>query len=209
MYEKSKKYKNLALFDFDGTLYQKDSFTGFIFYAFDKGHIFHNGLKIIPWINAYYLKFYPAYKMRPKLFQAMFKDACFNELDLLAKQYAHELMYDYNPQLFQQLLAHQHAGDQVVLVSASLDLYLQHVADQLKIDLICSETEINQEKLTGKYLGADCSAQEKKRRILEQYDIAQYQHIYAYGNSDEDLDMLSLAHYPFLVGHDKNLPTIY
>ncbi|RSP49938.1 HAD-IB family hydrolase, partial [Acinetobacter baumannii] len=50
--ETNKTIKNLALFDFDGTLCSKDSFTGFIFYALSKRHIVKQGLKILPWIQA-------------------------------------------------------------------------------------------------------------------------------------------------------------
>lgn len=38
--KKPKNIKNLALFDFDGTLCSKDSFTGFIFYALSKPYYF-------------------------------------------------------------------------------------------------------------------------------------------------------------------------
>ena len=48
MHATSKTYKNLALFDFDGTLCKKDSFTGFIFYALSKRHIVKQGFKILP-----------------------------------------------------------------------------------------------------------------------------------------------------------------
>ncbi|MBA4069571.1 MAG: HAD-IB family hydrolase, partial [Acinetobacter sp.] len=72
MHAQNQKPKTLALFDFDGTLYLHDSFTGFIFYALRKRHIVKRGLQILPWIQAYYLNFYPAHRMRPKLYASMF-----------------------------------------------------------------------------------------------------------------------------------------
>ena len=59
MHATCKAHKNLALFDFDGTLYDKDSFTGFIFYVHSKRHIALQGLKVLPYIQSYYLGFYP------------------------------------------------------------------------------------------------------------------------------------------------------
>ncbi|EPX3444437.1 HAD-IB family hydrolase, partial [Acinetobacter baumannii] len=38
--------------------------------------------------------------------------------------------------------------------------------------------------------------------------LKHYQRIYAYGNSSEDLDMLSLATHPFMVGEDRILPSL-
>ena len=208
MHAKSQKYKNLALFDFDGTLYPHDSFTGFIFYALRKRHIVKRGLQILPWIQAYYLNFYPAHRMRPKLYASMFKNSDAEEILKLAQDYAQQLIFKLNPKLLEQLIQHQELGHEVVLVSASLDLYLKPVCSYLNIDLICSEVEIKAGKITGFYQTPDCSNQQKKIRILEKYNLDNYAEIYAYGNSEEDEEMLSLANYPYLVGKNQQLPQI-
>jgi hydroxymethylpyrimidine pyrophosphatase-like HAD family hydrolase len=48
----------------------------------------------------------------------------------------------------------------------------------------------------------------KKIRIQQQYNLDDYQYIYAYGNSEEDLEMLSLADYPYMMGTENPLPAI-
>lgn len=208
MHEKSKKYKNLALFDFDGTLYKKDSFTGFIFYTHSKKHIIKQGFKILPWIQAYYLKAYPAHAMRPKLFHAMFKNADVATIEKIAEEYAHHITKNYNPELLIRLRDHQSLGDDVVLVSATVDIYLKYVAKNLGVDFICTQTEVFNQHYTGHYSSADCSSKQKALRILEHYNLSQYQHIYAYGNSDEDLAMLNLAHHSYYVGKSTHLPLL-
>jgi HAD superfamily hydrolase (TIGR01490 family) len=210
MHAKSETHKtlNLALFDFDGTLYPKDSFTGFIFYTLSKRHIVKKGLKILPWIQAYYLKLYPAHAMRPRLFQSMFKDISANFLQNLAQEYAQQLIQNLDQELLQQLRLHQQNGDRVVLVSASVDLYLVPICKALNIELICTATEIKNGLLTGHYSSEDCSCEQKKLRILQQYNLEDYQYIYAYGNSEEDLDMLSLADHPYMMGAAKPLPEL-
>lgn len=208
MYATCKKNKNLALFDFDGTLCSKDSFTGFIFYALSKRHILKQGLKILPWIQAYYFKAYPAHSMRSKLFRAMFTQANHVHLQVLAQDYANSLIPFLHPALLSQLKQHQRLGDDVVLVSASIDIYLTHVCRLLNIDLICTETEILNKIYTGEYASADCSSEQKKVRILEKYHLDEYDVIYAYGNSAEDDAMLSLADHSYIVGVDKNLPPL-
>ena len=206
MHAQNQKSKTLALFDFDGTLCKKDSFTGFIFYALSKRHLVREGIKILPWIQAYYLKIYPANSMRIRLFNAMFKNANSNEILDLAADYSHRLMAQLDPELFQQLLKHQNNGDDVVLVSASVDIYLDMICQILKIDLICTETEILDGKFTGSYSTPDCSSDQKRLRILSKYDLNQYSKIYAYGNSEEDLEMLSLADFKYMVGENQLLP---
>ncbi|WP_407307755.1 HAD-IB family phosphatase [Acinetobacter sp.] len=208
MYATGKKNKNLALFDFDGTLCKKDSFTGFIFYALSKRHIVKQGIKILPWIQAYYLNAYPAHAMRSKLFRAMFSQANAPDLQHIAQEYAASLIPQLNLPLFKQLKQHQALGDDVVLVSASVDVYLQHVCNLLKIDLICTQTEQVNHIYTGQYTTPDCSSEQKKLRILEKYSLDHYSVIYAYGNSREDKEMLALANYTYMVGVDKIMPKL-
>ena len=208
MYATSKKNKNLALFDFDGTLCNKDSFTGFIFHALSKRHIVKQGIKILPWIQAYYLNAYSAPAMRSKLFRAMFTDANALELNTLAQEYAAQLMSQLNSSLFKQLKQHQTLGDDVVLVSAFIDIYLESVCELLEIDLICTQTETIDHVYTGHYVSPDCSSEQKRLRILEKYNPDEYASIYAYGNSHEDNEMLALADYRYMVGRDKALPEL-
>ncbi|USA45544.1 HAD-IB family hydrolase [Acinetobacter sp. C26M] len=210
MHAKSETHKtlNLALFDFDGTLYPRDSFTGFIFFALSKRHIVKRGLKVLPWIQAYYLRLYPAHAMRPRLFQSMFKDISVDFVEQLAQEYAQKLIKKLDPDLFQQLQLHQQRGDHVVLVSASVDLYLDPICEVLNIELLCTQTERKDGLLTGRYRSEDCSSEQKKLRILQTYNLENYQTIYAYGNSEEDLEMLSLADYPYMMGEEQALPTL-
>lgn len=209
MHEQNKKSKNLALFDFDGTLCSKDSFTGFIFYALRKRHIVRKGLKILPWIQAYYLNLYPAHAMRQTLFRAMFSESNAQEVQRIADEYAQKLMHSLDPALFKQLKSHQQLGHEVALVSASVDLYLQPICKLLGIELICTEVDIQDQILTGSYQTLDCSCEQKKLRILEKYHLPAFDKIYAYGNSSEDQDMLELADYRYMVGTDAELPRLF
>lgn len=208
MHAESPKNKNLALFDFDGTLCSKDSFTGFIFFALKKRHIVKQGIKILPWIQAYFLNIYPADSMRPKLFKAMFSNTSAVEMFNLANQYSHQLRNSLDQDIYHQLLKHKHNNDDVVIVSASIDLYLKDIAELLEVGLICTQAEIKNGQFTGLFSTPDCSSEQKKNRILEKYKLDQYDAVYAYGNSKEDLDMFSLADYCYMVGEDQVLPSI-
>ncbi|ENW15461.1 Phosphoserine phosphatase [Acinetobacter haemolyticus CIP 64.3 = MTCC 9819] len=210
MHAKSKTTKtvNLALFDFDGTLYPKDSFTRFIFFALPKHHVILKGLKILPWIQAYYLGLYPAHAMRPRLFQTMFKGVTAKQIQSIAINYAQQIIKELDPDLLQQLYLHQQRGDHVVLVSASIDLYLAPICELLNIELICTETEIINGTLSGHYQSLDCSCEQKKIRVLQQYNLNEYHQVYAYGNSHEDLEMFSLTDHAYMVGQDLTLPHV-
>ncbi|KFK52562.1 phosphoserine phosphatase, partial [Vibrio vulnificus] len=93
----------------------------------------------------------------------------------------------------EKLAWHQAKGDRIILVSASLDLYLAPWCKTQGIELLCSEMKIHHGTLTGTYLNGDCSKTRKVARIQAHCDINQYPRIYAYGDTDEDRPMLALA----------------
>lgn len=208
MYEQNQKLKALALFDFDGTLYPHDSFTGFIFHALPKRHIMKRGIPMIPWILAYYANLYPAHKMRPRLYKSMFKHISNIQIQNTIAPYIQKVIKQLDPLLLQQLQQHIALQHDVVIVSATIDLYLKDLAEQLGIAFICSEVEIRDDILTGAYVTADCSNNQKSLRVQQLFNLSQYQQVYAYGNSIEDLDMLSLAHQAYMHGQDSRLPNI-
>ncbi|MEB5477446.1 HAD-IB family phosphatase [Acinetobacter sp. ESL0695] len=202
------KKQSLALFDFDGTLYLRDSFTKFIFYVLKSHYVIAKGIALIPWVKKYYLNLYPAPDMRKKLFYTMFEGLDAKQIHADGENYAKTLLADFNPILWAQLKQHQALGHRIVLVSASVDLYLKPLCDLLDIDLICSKVETVNGLLTGLYMGEDCSSDEKKKQIMKKYAINDYDIVYGYGNTHEDHAMLSLAHHSFIVGKDDKLPRI-
>lgn len=184
----------LALFDFDGTLCKQDSFTGFMQNTVSKKYFYRKCILIFPQIIAYYIGLYPANKMRPLLFQTIFKNKNTHQIFSSGQRYANYLVkHCLNVEVLERLKWHQQQQHQIVIVSASLDVYLTSVAQLLKVDLICTQIEQNQHILTGQYQSADCSSEEKVRRLKEYYHLDTFKKIYAYGNSQEDLQMLQLA----------------
>lgn len=95
---------------------------------------------------------------------------------------------------------HQDRGDRVAVVSASLDAYLKPYCEALGVDRICTELETEQGVLTGRYRGGDCTGEEKARRVRSRYDLAGFDTVYAYGDTNEDQQLLRLATHPFFRG---------
>ena len=97
-------------------------------------------------------------------------------------------------EVFQQLQAHIKKGDRVVVVSASLDVYLKPWCTSLGIECLCTELEVDWKgDLTGLYVGKDCSGEEKVERIKTLIKLDNYPLIMAHGDTLEDKPMLNLA----------------
>jgi HAD superfamily phosphoserine phosphatase-like hydrolase len=93
---------------------------------------------------------------------------------------------------------HQVRGDRVIVVSGSLDAYLKPWCATVGVDVICTELAAKDGVLTGRYRHGDCTGRRKVDRLLERVRLSDYETIYAYGDSAEDKELLSVAHRQFL-----------
>jgi HAD superfamily hydrolase (TIGR01490 family) len=104
-----------------------------------------------------------------------------------------------------RLAWHKGEGHDVVVVSASPQIYVDVIAEALgaqgAIGTRLAVDPLNQ--LTGSFLGRNCRGSEKMRRLNEWIEQRHYDEppiIYAYGNSRGDRRLLKGATHPFNVG---------
>jgi phosphatidylglycerophosphatase C len=80
------------------------------------------------------------------------------------------------------------------VVSASLSIYLTGWCNRHNLDLICTVLEVKKNILTGRYINGVCTVGKKLSRICKKYSIKNYSKTYAYGDSDDDREMFSIAY---------------
>jgi phosphatidylglycerophosphatase C len=101
------------------------------------------------------------------------------------------------PRALEQIAWHKANGDTVVVVSGSLAMYVQPWCESAGLDWIATELEEHRGRLTGRLLGGECTGLEKAVRVRQRYDLQQFQEIYAYGDTEEDREMLALANHRY------------
>ncbi|WP_026472245.1 HAD-IB family phosphatase [Alkanindiges illinoisensis] len=185
---------NIALFDFDGTITQSDTFTPFIYTVVNPKRLRWGKLVLLPYILGYKLGLLSGSVIRSKIFKFGFQGADAALLRKAGLEYSqNDLPQVLRPNAMQQINWHLAQGDKIVVVSASMDVYLKPWCKLHGLDLICSEIEENHGMLTGMYKHQDCSGIIKKNRILEKYDLSDFEEVYVYGDTIEDREMLSLG----------------
>jgi len=189
------KNRNLALFDFDGTITTKDTLVEFIKYAVGSKNYYLGLLKLSPMLLAYMLKFIPNHKAKEQLIAYFFKDWESQKFQAIAKKYAlEEIDTITRPQAIEQIRSHQEKGDKVVIVSASIECWIDAWAKQYGIELIATRLEHQDNRVTGKFATKNCYGIEKVNRIKKSLRLKEYQTITAYGDSSGDKEMLALSH---------------
>lgn len=184
----------LSLFDFDGTITTKDSLADFTQYAVGKPAYYLGLLSLLPILTAYKLKLIPNYIAKEKLITHFFKDWDVEHFQKLADQYSIEQIDKIiRPKAMEKIKWHQSQNHKVVIVSASIECWLKKWCQSNNIDLISTRLESIDGKLTGKLATKNCHGIEKVNRIKEQYELNNFDYIYAYGDSIGDKEMLELS----------------
>jgi phosphatidylglycerophosphatase C len=186
---------NLALFDFDGTITRNDTWTAFLRFSATPQRIAVASVLLSPLIIGYRLGWISARRARPIVARFAFHGQKAAVVRELGQKYAREMLPRMvRRRALDRIEWHQRQGDAVVVVSASLHVYLACWCESIGVDAICTQLEEEDGRLTGRYLQGECCGGDKVRRIRERYDLARYSIIYAYGDTDEDRDMLDIAH---------------
>ncbi|MBL7003992.1 MAG: HAD-IB family hydrolase [Gammaproteobacteria bacterium] len=189
---------NLALFDFDGTITHKDSLFDFLLYAVGLPKFIMNFMLLSPYMIAFKLKLMTNQKAKERVIGLFFKGYTAVKFNQIAKQYAlNKIDRLVRPEAKAKLQWHLQQNDKVVIVSASIEAWLKPWCDVNGIELLATQLEIVEERISGRFLTKNCFGDEKVNRIKQHYDIKQYPLIYAYGDSSGDTAMLKLADKPF------------
>jgi HAD superfamily hydrolase (TIGR01490 family) len=186
---------NLALFDFDGTITNRETFGDFMNVAVSPSRLLLGKLLLWPWIIGYKLGICSGSRARAVIVRFAFAGVSLDVVERCGVEFAHgRLCSVLRADMLDRIEWHKSRGDTVVVVSGGFDVYLRHWCAARQIALICSVLDHHKGVLSGRYAGRQCVLEEKARRVRAAYDLTVYERIYAYGDTQEDLALLALAH---------------
>ncbi len=194
----------VALFDFDGTLTQRDTLPLYIRHATGfRGMLYSlivsqpalillaaNGWKPLWGIDAQ--------RTKECLLGHCFKGKSIEQVSQTATDFIQVINKIISPEVYNRMLSHIAHGDTVVIVSASPQVWVQPWVDTIgDVKVIATQLQVDNGRYTGRFQGKNCNGMEKVKRIAELYPRSQY-HLVAYGNSDGDIPMLEYAHEAYM-----------
>jgi len=102
---------------------------------------------------------------------------------------------------------HRLRGDKLLLMSASVDLYVPLIGRALGFDQsLCSQVRWREDgRLDGRLSSANCHGQEKRRCLQALLAREQPARVYAYGNSRADLEHMRLAQQAYFINGPARL----
>jgi len=188
----------LVLFDFDGTLTDRDSLFDFLSFSHSPVVYLINLLLSTPYLVAFKLGFITNQTAKEKLLSCFFRGKKLEKIQELGEQYCSQRLPDtLRPAGLEKLNWHITEGHRVILVSASLEVWLKPWCETLGIELLATRISLSDQVFTGHFLGNNCHGKEKVERIKEHLKLDDYSNIYAYGDSSGDTEMLALTKQSF------------
>ncbi|MEX1006985.1 MAG: HAD-IB family hydrolase [Acidimicrobiia bacterium] len=191
----------VAAFDFDGTLSTRDNFMPFLFrvagapaatqtLATSGVRVARNGRS--EWGRD---------AVKAEVLRRIFADYDADRFDTLGREFASDIVRRHlRPEAVDRVDWHRTQGHKLVVVSASLGVYVRPVAERLRFDaVLATELELGPGgKLTGKLEGANVRGAEKTRR-LDVWLGGEPAYVWAYGDSSGDRELWARADRPVRV----------
>ena len=190
--------KKLYLFDFDGTITYNDTYIDFFIFSFGKWYLFKKILSHFFKVFVLFIK-RDFSELKEYLTGLFIKGKTKSELAEIAQRYVDQnLSKVIRPKALKETQqVQQDSANEIYIVSASLDLWMKPFAQKLKMKLICTELEFEDDIATGRFSSKNCKGTEKVNRIKKQINIDDFHEIFAYGNSSGDKEMLEMATHSF------------
>ena len=195
--------QKLALFDFDGTMIKGDSISGFVRLMVR--------LRLLPIPKLLHLLWNTLLWKTGRLPVEAVKSRALSPLNQLSTSEAGVLCRKFTlerlvPNLYQDALdtlkQHITAGDLVLIVSASPLCYLQHLKEKLPVACILGTLTDDRYEVT-----VNVARGEKSKQIISWLQDSgiepDWANSFAYGDSANDLEMLSMVGSPVLINPSR------
>lgn len=186
----------LAVFDFDGTIIQGDSFLPFMRHMVGEFRYYRGIVRIFPWLTAYALGRICNRTIKEKVVSCFLKGKRLQEIEQRAYEYALEyLPKKEKPEMRDRMQWHLEESHSLLLASASLLVYLKPWAEYRGFHGVCgAELEVDQKGIiTGKIKGNNGFGPEKLEAVHDWLDGKNPSLTYAYGDSQGDRELLDWA----------------
>jgi len=193
--------RTVAAFDFDGTLSTRDNFVPFLRRVAGTSAVSRamarNSARIARRPRASRSRD----ELKALVLHDLFAGYDVDALDQIGRGFAFEIIQRHlRADMVERADWHRTQGHTLVIVSASLGVYLRPIADQLRFDhVLCTELEVGDEGvLTGAMAGPNVRGIEKIRR-LDALLEGEPAYVWAYGDSGGDRQLLERADRPHRV----------
>ena len=189
---------SVAAWDVDGTLTRTDTMFPFLRRVAGPARV---TAALVPAIGLHLTGAERRPRAKAALLHRVLAGRELSDVDRIAQAYAqHVMRHRMRPDALRRWEWHRRRGHRLVLVSASLDLYLRHLGAELGADaVICTRMEVVGGRLTGRMSSPSCRGQEKAVQLADYLLRHPGSPVWVYGDSAADRPMMTVGTIPINV----------
>jgi phosphatidylglycerophosphatase C len=188
----------VAVWDVDRTLTRADTMLPFLRRVAGPGAV---TAALVPAIGLHLTGAGRRVEAKAALLRGVLGGRAASDVDRVAREYAqHVVRHRMRSDAVRRWQWHRRHGHRLVLVSASLDLYLRHLGEHLGADeVICTRMAVAGGRLTGEMSGTSCRGPEKAVRLADYLRDRPGNPVWVYADSAADRPMMTVGDVPVQV----------
>ena len=184
----------VAFFDFDGTLTTGDTLMPFLKFVVGTPTYYAKLALVSPVLAAYFAKLLRNDIAKQVVLKQYLAGYHIDDLFERGQRFSDEVIPTMlRPEGMERLRWHQEQGHECVLVSASMDVYLNAWAKQESFsEVICTVLEKDDSgHVSGGIQGENCHGEAKLKRVQKWREIRESSETFAYGDTAGDLPLVN------------------
>lgn len=191
--------KNIAVFDFDGTITNSDSLWKFLKYSKTKACFYFGCLINLPLLTLAALGLYSRSKAKEHLIGWFFRGYPKSDFLNLCEHFADAHECIIRDSATEEIKRHQKSNHIVIIITASPIEWVIPFAKKLDIPIVLgTQLEYTSEgKLTGHFSSKNCTGSEKVKALLTRFPNREQYTLYTYGDSSGDKELLDFSDYKY------------
>ncbi len=198
----------LVFFDLDGTISRRDTLFGYVV-GFVRRHPARllGYLRVIPALVEFAVARKDRGHLKGALLHAVMGGASRADINAWTADYVPRLISrGVFPDALAAIRKHRDAGDQLVLMTATVDLYVPELAKALGFDdYLCSQVAWSDDRLEGWLTTPNMRDEEKAAALRRMAARFPGRRLVGYGNSAPDLPHLRLVDQAVIINANKSL----
>ena len=185
--------QTIAIFDFDGTITTKDTLFDFIVFSKSRFKLYTGLIYLSPILILYKLSVIKNEKAKEILFSFFFKNNDYYQFKELGKKYITRIEAIIHQDSRVELEKYKENKTKIVIVSASIKEWIEPWATKNGIQVISTNIEVENNKITGRFSSRNCYGIEKVNRLKKVFPNREDYYLIAYGDSNGDNELLKYA----------------
>ncbi|MCZ6593851.1 MAG: HAD family hydrolase [Bacteroidetes bacterium] len=186
--------KQLFLYDFDGTITNKDTLFDFLKFSTANSNYYGGLLLFLPLFVLARGGIIGKDNVKQRFISFFLKGKTRVELSTLSTAYLQRVLGKgiLRRSALSSISENKKQGA-IYIVSASLDIWLKAISEHLEVGLICTKANYKNDVFDGKFSTPNCNRDEKPKRVARELLLDTYGQISYFGDSKGDFAMKAIV----------------